>query len=68
MQPTPWGSDTVGPDGVFYITTGHGRFGHVYGGKERDHAPYGLQGLAKVVEDAIHNFFPGAMVKTYWHW
>ncbi len=70
-QPYGWagrGVDAVTPDGLFFIATGHGRFGRAYGDSERDQAPYGLQGLAKVVEDAIANFFPGATVRAYWHW
>lgn len=69
MTEKRWGGDIVTPDGAFTVSTGHGRYGSMQtSGKERDHAPYGLQGLAKVVEDAIHDFFPGADLKTYWHW
>jgi len=69
MTEKRWGGDIVTPNGVFTVSTGHGRYGSMQTrGEEHDHAPYGLQGLAKVVEDAIHDFFPGADLRTYWHW
>lgn len=68
MKPTSWGSDTVGPNGLFYVSTGHGRFVTSYGAKDRDHAPFGLGGIAKLVEDVIGDFFPGAGLRTIWIW
>lgn len=68
MKPTPWGGDTVRPEGEFYITDGRGRWGSRYGGTNRDRPPYGLAGIAELVEKVILDFFPGADIKTHWHW
>jgi hypothetical protein len=69
MKPTPWGGDTIYPEGEFFLSTGHGRYGQpAYGGRERDHAPYGFQALAELIEKVILEFFPGATIRSYWHW
>lgn len=62
------GSQSVDKEGLFLITTGHGPYGESYGAKDRDHAPYGLMGLAEIARKKVEEFFPGAKVMEQWRW
>lgn len=62
------GEHAVDKEGLFLLTTGRGPYGESYGAKDRDHAPYGLMGMAEVARKAIKELFPGAKVAEQWRW